>query len=386
MRKRTILFGIAAAVVVAIGIATPILLAPGAPTQDTRPPEPVATTEQAATIEALRPPKRERPVIAIATFNAATEITDFMVSYGVLKRADVADVTIVAERAATVHLYPARLAIEPDETIAAFDQRLPDGADYIVVPAMDPGTDPVLIAWLLAQRDKGATIVSICNGSRILANAGLLDGRRATGHWSAIAELQKNQPQMTYVPDRRYVADNGVSTSTGITASVPVMLTLIEAIAGRDKALAIAADLGVASWDARHRSATFELTLEHKKTFIRNAVSLWRKESVGIPVQAGVDEIALSLTADAWQRSNLANVVTLGETVTSRHGLVIHPDKPAGTAVNHLLPAPSPDAPATAIERELPLIAARYDAPTAGIVALQMEYPWTGGNPAVASR
>lgn len=386
MRKRTILFGIAAAIVVAVGTATPILLAPGRPTQDTRPPEPVAATEQASTIEALRPPKRERPVIAIATFNAATEITDFMVSYGVLKRADVADVTIVAERAETVQLYPARLAIEPDETIAAFDQRLPDGADYIVVPAMDPGTDPVLIAWLLAQRDKGATIVSICNGSRILANAGLLDGRRATGHWSAIAELQKNQPQMTYVPDRRYVADNGVSTSTGITASVPVMLTLIEAIAGRDKALAVAADLGVTSWDARHRSASFELTLEHKKTFIRNAMTLWRKESVGIPVQAGVDEIALSLTADAWQRSNLANVVTLGETVTSRHGLVIHPDKPAGTAVNHLLPAPSPDAPATAIEHELPLIAARYDAPTAGIVALQMEYPWTGGNPSVASR
>jgi putative intracellular protease/amidase len=386
MRKRTILFGIAATIVVAVGIATPILLAPGLPTQDTRPPEPVATTEQATTIEALRPPKRKRPVIAIATFNAATEITDFMVSYGVLKRADVADVTIVAERAETVQLYPARLAIEPDETIAAFDQRLPDGADYIVVPAMDPGTDPVLIAWLLSQRDKGATIVSICNGSRILANAGLLDGRRATGHWSAIAELQKNQPQMTYVPDRRYVADDGVSTSTGITASVPVMLTLVEAIAGRDKALAVAADLGVTSWDARHRSATFELTLEHKKTFIRNAVSLWRKESVGIPVEAGVDEITLSLTADAWQRSNLANVVTLGETVTSRHGLVIHPDKPAGTAVNHLLPAPSPDAPATAIERELPLIAARYDAPTAGIVALQMEYPWTGGNPSVASR
>ncbi len=103
---------------------------------------------------------------------------------------------MVAERAETVQLYPARLAIEPDETIAAFDaQRLPDGADYIVVPAMDPGTDPVLIAdWLLAQRNKGATIVSICNGSRILANAGLLDGRRATGHWSAVAELQKNQP------------------------------------------------------------------------------------------------------------------------------------------------------------------------------------------------
>lgn len=384
MRKRTVFFGLGA-LVLAAAITTPILLAPGAPTQDTRPAEPVSSAEQATTVEALHPPKRERPVIAIATFNAATEITDFMVSYGVLQRARIADVTVVAGSDGPVQLYPARLMVEADETMAAFDARLPEGADYVVVPAMDPGTDPALIAWLLAQRDKGATIVSICNGSRVLANAGLLDGRRATGHWSAIAELQKNQPQMTYVADRRYVADNGVSTSTGITASVPVMLTLVEAIAGRDKAQAVAADLGVTGWDARHRSAQFELTLEHKKTFIRNAISFWRKETLGLPVGQGVDEIALSLTADAWSRSNLAAVALLGDKTTSRHGLVLYPDRPAGSAVDHLLPAPSPEAPATAIEQQLPLIAARYDAPTARIVALQMEYPWTGGAPATSS-
>ncbi|HEY9012447.1 MAG TPA: DJ-1/PfpI family protein [Devosia sp.] len=385
MRKRTIFLSLAA-VLVAVGIATPFVLAPGQPTQDNRPPEAVAAAEHAATVEALRPPKRERPVIAVATFNKATEITDFLVSYGVLKRADVADITVVAERDERVQLYPTRLAVDADESFAAFDQRVPEGADYVVVPAMDPGTDPALIAWILAQRDKGAKIVSICNGSRVLANAGLLDGRRATGHWSVIADLRKAQPEMTYVADRRYVADNGVSTSTGITASVPTMLTLIEAIAGTDKAAAVAAELGVESWDARHRSATFELTLEHKKTFIRNALSFGRKETVGLPLEEGADEVALSLTADAWSRSSLATVVLLGEPVTSRNGLTLYPDRPAGTEVDHLLPAPSGDKPALSIEQQLPLIAARYDAPSAGIAALQMEYAWTPTADQLASR
>lgn len=385
MQKRTIFLSLAA-VVLAVGIATPFLLAPGRPTQDTRPPEPVAADEQAATIEALRPPKRERPVIAIATYNNATEITDFLVTYGVLKEADVADVTVVAERDERVRLYPASLSVDPEETFAAFDQRVPEGADYVIIPAMDPGTDPALIAWIVAQRDKGAIIFSICNGSRVLANAGLLDGHRATGHWSAIAEITKAQPKMTYVADRRYVADDGITTTTGITASVPAMLALVEAIAGREKAAAVAAELGAESWDARHRSASFELTLEHKKTFIRNALSFWRKETVGVPLEAGVDEVALGLTADAWSRTNLATVAVLGEPVTSEHGLTIYPDRAANSPVDHLLPAPSDEKPATAIEQQLPLIAARYDAPSAGIAALQMEYAWTPATGQVASR
>ena len=50
------------------------------------------------------------------------------------------------------------------------------------------------------------------------------------------------------------VVDNGVATTTGITASMPMSLTLIEAIAGRDKARAVGRDIGLPDWDARHES------------------------------------------------------------------------------------------------------------------------------------
>ena len=378
MRKRTVLLTLGAIVLVAL-VATPILLAPGEAATQAEPAAPVDEAEQAQIIAAMAPPKRERPVIAIATFNPGTEVSDFLSAYGVLARSGIADVTVVAEKAEPVRLYPS-LSIDPQQTMAAFDARYPEGADYVVVPAMDPGTDPFVAEWIVAQHEKGAKIISICNGSRMIGTAGLLDGRRATGHWSAIKELRDKYPTMEWVPDRRYVIDDGVATSTGITANIPIMIALIEAIGGRAAAERVAEELGVTSWDARHNSSAFGLTLEHMKTFVRNNVSFWRQETVGIPIEDGVDEVALGFLVDAYSRTELASVVAVsagGEPVRSLNGLTIHPDAAAETAqVSEMLAPPPSETPAMLLEAELPRIAERYDRPTAGIVALVMEYPW----------
>ena len=66
------------------------------------------------------------------------------------------------------------------------------------------------------------------------------------------------------------MVDKGVATTTGITASMPMSLTLIEAIAGRDKAEAIARDIGLTHWDARHDSDAFQFTRPFALTAIGN--------------------------------------------------------------------------------------------------------------------
>ncbi len=86
----------------------------------------------------------------------------------------------------------------------------------------------------------------------------------------------------------------------------------------------------------------------------------------------------------------MTTVITLGKdgnTVRSRHGLVIHPDQTIETAtVDEILPAPRFDAPAMTMEQELIRITSRYDPPTAAIVALTMEYPWAPGYASMALR
>jgi transcriptional regulator GlxA family with amidase domain len=384
MRKRSILLSTLAAMTL-IAAAAFIVLAPGhaVPIPAAAP---IEEAEHARTIDGLRPPKRQRPVIAIITLNDATEVTDLLVPYGVLSRAKVADVSVVAERAEPIRLHPFSalgrgpelLRVEPQTTTRAFDERYPEGSDYVVVPALEPRDNKHVMDWIVAQQRKGAKIFSVCAGALTLAATGLLDGRPATTHWAYIDALRKAHPTMQWVQDRRYVVADGVSTSTGITASIPVTVALVEAIAGRSKAEQLARDLGVSNWDARHQSSAFQLTWEHQKTFLRNWLSFWRRETLGVPVSEEVDEIALALTADAYSRTAVSTVVTVahgGKVTRSRHGLVIHASASAASA-DHMLPALRSDAPAATLDRELAHIAARYGRPTGHIVALTVEYPW----------
>jgi transcriptional regulator GlxA family with amidase domain len=343
-------------------------------------PDRISRTEHQQTIEALKPRKRERPVIAILALNEGTEVSDLLSTYGVLAESSVADVTVVAARTDPIRLYPTGITAEAPATIAGFDARYPEGADYVVIPAMEPHNDKAIIAWINAQHGKGAMIVSVCDGALTAAAAGLLDGRRATGHWYSAKQLQAKHPTMQWVRDRRYVVDRGVATSTGITASIPLMMALVEAIGGAGAAEKLSMRLGVADWDAGHSSAAFALTFAHRKTFVRNKLSFWRHEAVRIKVDDQVDEIALGLMVDAYARTELAKPITVGGTggfVQSRRGLRLQPQAPAAAAGVGSVLEPQSDQPARTLDRELERIAARYDRATAAFVALVMEYPWS---------
>ena len=145
-------------------------------------------------IAALKSPKRERPLVAIIGINDATETTDYLMPYGILRRAGVADVVALATEPGPVTLYPA-LKIEPQATVAEFDTRHPEGADYVIVPAMSRDDDPAVLQWLRSQAAKGAIIIGVCAGAKVVAAAGLLDGRRATTHWYYLRNCAKYIPR-----------------------------------------------------------------------------------------------------------------------------------------------------------------------------------------------
>ena len=336
-------------------------------------PVPVDAAEQAGMVAALAP-RRTPPVVAVLGQNDGTETTDFLVPYGVLRESGAAEVVAVATRPGPLALHPV-LTIRPQATTAEFDARHPDGADYVIVPAMHRADDPDVLAWLRAQAAKRATIVGVCDGALVLAAAGLLDGRRATAHWFSRDGLRKDHPTMQWVPDRRYVVDRGVATTTGVTASIPVSLALVEAIAGRPAAEAVAGRLGVAGWDAAHDSAAYHLDRRYVRTAAGNWLAFWSHETVGIPVADGVDEIALALAADAWSRTYRSQAAAVAAApVTTRRGLTLVPDGPGRASVD--VPSPATDRPARALDDTLAEIARRYGEPTAAFVALQLEYPW----------
>jgi putative intracellular protease/amidase len=348
------------------------------PARSVTPPPPIAQSERDATVAALKPPKRQRPLIAIIGINDATETTDYLLPYGVLRRADVADVVTLATKPGPVQLYPA-LKVEPQATTDEFDARHPDGADYVIVPAMSRDDDPAALQWIRDQSARGAIVIGVCVGAKVVGEAGLLHGRRATTHWYSVKELRAKHPTMDYVEDRRLVVDNGVATTTGITASMPMSLTLIEAIAGRDKARAVGRDIGLPDWDGRHESDEFIFTRPFALTAIANTAAFWARERLGIELKDGVDEVSLALAADAWSRTYRSQAVTFAATADlrqSRSGLRIYPDEvTASWPVERLLPPVGERRPAEALEETLRAMTARYGSRTTDFVAMQLEYP-----------
>ena len=377
MKLRRLLWSVSGAVALLIGIGgawifslptTPSVAAPPAIAQD----------ERDAMIAALKPPKRQRPLIAIIGINDATETTDYLMPYGVLKRADVADVVTLATRPGPMTLFPA-LKVEPQATIAEFDARHPDGADYVIVPAMSRDDDPEALQWIRNQSGKGAIVIGVCVGAKVVGAAGLLHGKRATTHWYSVKELRGKHPTMRYVEDRRLVVDGGVATTTGISASMPMSLTLVEAIAGRDKARAVGREIGLPDWDARHESDEFRFTRPFALTAIGNTAAFWSHEQLGIELKPDVDEVSLALVADAWSRTYRSRAVTFASTAgarQTRNGIRILPDEVATSwPAARRLPEIGDTKPADALDNALGGIAARYGTRTTDFVAMQLEYP-----------
>lgn len=342
----------------------------------------VPAAETDAMLSALAPRTSTRPMIAIVGLNDATETTDYLLPVSILRRADVADVVMLAAGPGPVRLFPA-LSVEADATIAAFDAIHPQGADYVIVPAMSRDDAPMILDWLRAQSAKGAVIIGICAGAKVVAAAGLLDGKRATTHWYYRDEMLRRNPAIRYVTDRRMVADGQVVTTTGISASIPMMLTLVEAIGGRTRAANVAQDLGVQGWGPEHSSAAFRLTFAFATTVLRNRLAFWKHETFGIRMRPGMDEATVALVADGWSRTYRSQAIAVAETpqaIVTANGIRILPDQVAGTrSVDRWLAFPSGQAPADALDNMLGAIRDTYGRPTHDLVAMQLEYPTGDG-------
>ncbi|MBO0875564.1 MAG: helix-turn-helix domain-containing protein [Pseudonocardia sp.] len=102
-------------------------------------------------------------------------------------------------------------------------------ADLIGVPAhpMHAPVPPAALAALRAAADRGAELLSVCSGAFVLAEAGLLDGRRCTTHWRYAEQLARSYPKALVRPNALYVADGNVLTSAGTAAGIDLGLYIV---------------------------------------------------------------------------------------------------------------------------------------------------------------
>lgn len=322
---------------------------------------------------------REKPIIAVVGVNLYTELTDYVIPYGVMSESNVAQVIALSTQEGELKMMPA-LRIQAQATVLEFDKKFPKGADYVFVPAVHNTEDPDLIGWIIAQSNKGATIIGVCDGVQVVANAGLLKQRKAVGHWYSFENLKEEFTDTEWVRNTRYIADKKVITTTGVTASIPVSIALVEAIAGTDKANLVARSLGVDNWGVEHQSDQFNLKAKNIMTIASNWLRFWAKDKIGIPVNDGVDDIMLALTADAYSRTYRSTAYLMSQSkanVLSKRGLTFLSDitPRADDSVDRIVEIDNTVLPAYSLDVSLEQIRNIYGARTADIVTLTMEYP-----------
>jgi transcriptional regulator GlxA family with amidase domain len=96
------------------------------------------------------------------------------------------------------------------------------------VGVADAMKDERVLRWIRSGAARARRVASVCNGAFLLAEAGLLDGRRATTHWAACSELQRRHPSVEVEDAPIFVRDGDVYTSAGVTAGIDLALALVE--------------------------------------------------------------------------------------------------------------------------------------------------------------
>ncbi|MEU6670325.1 DJ-1/PfpI family protein [Streptomyces sp. NPDC046727] len=104
-------------------------------------------------------------------------------------------------------------------------------------------TDPAVVARVGALAARSRRVASVCVGAHLLAAAGLLDGRRATTHWSTAQQLAADHPEVEVDADPIFIQDGGVWTGAGITACLDLSLALVAEDFGEAAALRVARQL-----------------------------------------------------------------------------------------------------------------------------------------------
>jgi transcriptional regulator GlxA family with amidase domain len=131
-----------------------------------------------------------------------------------------------------------QLKFVADRTIFDMDEPI----DTLLV-AGDPsfqGIDPAIIDWLRRRAPTARRYGSICTGVFLLAEAGLLDGKRVTTHWECAQRFSTNFPHIDLDADAIYIRDGALITAAGVTAGIDLALALVEEDHGRDIAMIVA--------------------------------------------------------------------------------------------------------------------------------------------------
>src|ERR1700758_2911904 len=188
--------------------------------------------------------------------------------------------------------------IKPDVALTAIRK-----TDLIFIPTTGPNIEGVVernapvVPWLRRWHKRGAAIGSVCSGVGLVAATGLLDGKRATTHWSLGERFREKYPKVRWMPGLMVTEDGSFYCGGGVNAALDLSLYLVARFCGHEVAMQSAKALLIEmpqAWQAGF--AIVPLKTEHSDESI-SAAQDWLHENFhqSFPLEAPADRVGMSL-------------------------------------------------------------------------------------------
>jgi len=155
-------------------------------------------------------------------------------------------------------------------------------------------SNPRMLQWLRQQSKKVRRLSSVCTGAFVLAEAGLLDDRRATTHWCFTGKLKEDYPKVIVDPDPIFIRDGKIVTAAGVASGIDLCLSLVEEDLGLDIALRVARALVLfVRRSGSENQFSTALAFQGTSKIPLRELPIWIIENLAEPL--GVDELASRL-------------------------------------------------------------------------------------------
>ncbi|HEY3549280.1 MAG TPA: DJ-1/PfpI family protein [Propionicimonas sp.] len=267
-------------------------------------------------------------VVAVVLGRSGSDTADVFAPYEVLASSPAFVVYTIADTPAPAPM-DGGLSVVPSYTYDDVASGTAPTPDLIVVPAVNNPAGPEEQGardFISDRYHAGAHVLGICAGSRLLAASGILEGLRATSHWSRISALETTNPAVTWVRGERYVQDGRVTTTGGVTSSIWGSLKVMADLAGPAEANRVGTPINYPGWspDAPVAMPAQTFAAGDVSVLLNNAFP-WARPVVDVQLDDGVGEIDAAALLEVYSYSQAAQANALSRTgmITTRHGLVV---------------------------------------------------------------
>jgi putative intracellular protease/amidase len=288
-------------------------------------------------------PDADRRIAVVLSSVYGAEITDFLPTFEILARSGQFNTYALAPERKVIPLVNSNmqatsLNFVPHFSFPEYDRLVGRAPDVIAIPwfpSYTPQRDAAVLDWIRQHAGPSTILLTICAGTEILADTGLLDGHTVTTNTGWFGKLEPRFPTVTWVRGVRYVDDGAVVTSSNLAAGIDATLHVVDRVAGRSVALNVARDLGYAQTryldDARFDPPSMLILAG----LVANAGFRWGDQQMGVLLYDGVSELALAALIDLNTSTLAARTYAMARDLTlirSRHGLVFIPRTTFATA------------------------------------------------------